>query len=275
MRLEKQLNSSLYSLPLRREVSSVLHSLHAYSRSLKVGMSLGFTNAGISELLSQTGGYWISVETTAKRCALVATVLGAERVLCAGADGELPFEDKQFDVVVVAQGVLRNPEQDERLLRECHRVLNTGGLLLFTVPYRKRFGFSQGFLGWRKNCLEDVACLNEADVFQMLKAGFDVLGIRHTCRFCVQRVRQWVDWRKSSEHVAGLPPGWIRVMYALAQFLDMFLFWTRGYQMTVAARRKGWREKQTRILTTSAPISDAILCDPRHGGKHTSLDKFK
>jgi hypothetical protein len=45
--------------------------------------------------------------------------------------------------------------------------------------------------------------------------------------------------------------------------------------MTVCGRRKGWREKHSRVLTASTPVSDAILFNPRRDGKHIALERFK
>jgi hypothetical protein len=108
-----------------------------------------------------------------------------------------------------------------------------------------------------------------------MKDGFDMLGVRFSCRFWVQGVRQWVDRRKLSG-IRGANNGWLRVLYGLAWLLDLPLFWTRGHQMTVCGRRKGWRGgKSTHVLGTSTPVSDAILFDPERNGKRFDVQKFK
>ncbi|MDD4103141.1 MAG: hypothetical protein PHU80_11005, partial [Kiritimatiellae bacterium] len=97
---------------------------------------------------------------------------------------------------------------------------------------------------------------------------------RHTCRFWVQMVRQWVDRRRWS---GGRRPGsiWIKILYGIALVADAPLFFTRGHQMTVFARRKGWRNKHAKVLGSSTPVSDAILFDPRRESGQASFVKFK
>ena len=250
-----------------------MHFLHTQARRAKVGLDIGFTNAGVSQLLRQTGGYWMSVEPTPQRRALVASALGDDTVLCSGDGGELPFEDKQFDVVVMAHGVLPDSAEAGPMVKECHRVLKTGGHFILTVEYRKRMGLAPA-LNQQRVVSGSGGSYSEAAIFQLLKDGFDVLGFRYTCRFWVQLVRQWVDRRRES-HVNGAANGWLRFLYGVALFLDAPLVFTKGYQMTVYGRRKGWREKHSRVLASGTPVSEAMLFDPRRDGRHVSLSRFK
>jgi len=270
---DSQLNTTLYSLPLRREVRAVMHFLHAQSVPVRTGLDVGFTNAGVSRLLRLVGGYWMTVEPTQQRRTLVAAALGQETVLNLGKEGDLPFEDKQFDAVVLAHGVLAGSVRSAVIIRECHRVLNTGGVLLLTVEYRKSLGLA-ALLNRQRVVSGAGGCYTEAEIFHLLKDGFDVLGFRFSCRFWVQMVRQWVDRRRTSG-IRGANNGWLRVVYGLAWLMDVPLFWTRGHQMTVCARRKGWRAKHVRVLGDHTPVSDAILFNPRREGGHLSLEKFK
>lgn len=263
----------IHALPLRCEVSAVSHFMRTSGQRIRVGLNIGFTHAGASQVLSHSGGYWVSVEPTVQRRNLVATVLGEERVLCAGANGELPFEDKQFDVVVLAHGMMTDAVTAESTVKECHRVLKNGAVFLLTVEYRKKLGLAAAINRQRSFSSAGVS-FNEADMFRLLKNGFDVLGFRYTCRFWVQLVRQWVDHgRLSGERRPG--GVWLRILYGLARIADIPLFFTRGHQMTVYARRKGWRNKHTKLLGHKAPISDAILFDPRRESTQASFVKFK
>ena len=266
------IDSTLYSLPLRREVSALLHLLHAQPGAVRTGLDVGFTNAGVSRMLRLVGGYWMTVEPTPQRRSLVAAALGQETVLCLGKGGELPFEDKQFDAVVLAHGVLADSLQAGAIIKECHRILKTGGVFLLTVEYRKSLGLAAVFN--RQRVVSGAGgSYTESEVFHLLKDGFDVLGFRFSCRFWVQLVRQWVDRRRTSG-IRGANNGWLRVLYGVAWFLDVPLFWTRGHQMTVYGRRKGWRAKHARVLSEHTPVSDAVLFNPRREGSHLSLDKF-
>lgn len=270
---ENLFDRSVYSLPVRREISSVLHFLNGAARGVKVGLDIGFTNAGISRMLHQTGGYWMSVEPTPQRQKLVADALGSETVFCAGQQGELPFEDKQFDVVIVAHGVLPEGATAMAAVREFHRVLKTDGHFILTVEYRKQLGLAAA-INQQRVVTGAGGQYNAAEIFHLLKDGFDVLGFRHTCRFWVQLVRQWLDRRQAARRRGGTEL-WLRCLYGLALLMDMPLFMTRGYQMTVYSRRKGWREKHAKIVSKNTPVSDALLFDPRREGRNVSIIKYK
>lgn len=268
------LDKNVYSLPLRREVSSVLHFLHVQRGVVRSGLDIGFTNAGVSQLLRQTSGYWMTVEPSLRRRELVAAALGPDTVLSSGENYELPFEDKQFDVIVLAHGVLSNEAAAANaLIRECHRVLKAGGRFILTVEYRKRYGLATA-LNRQRLVSGAGGCYSEAEVFQLMKDGFDVLGFRFTCRFWVQLVRQWID-RRRENGTYGMANAWLRFLYGVALVLDAGLILTKGYQMTVSGRRKGWREKHARVMSGGTPVSDAMLSDPRREGRHVSLTRFK
>jgi len=242
-----------YSFPLQREVKAALHFLNLRKAIVRAGLDIGFTNSWVSQTFRQTGGYWMTVEMTATRRGRVATALGDDTVLTAGRNGELPFEDKQFDVVIVSCAMLTaNPDTIPALLRECHRILKIGGHLIFTVSREKRH--------------------SEEGLFHLLRDGFDVLDFRYSCRFWVQLVRNW-ELRHNDPNA---PPGFItRCLYLLAKILDLFFFFIKGYQMTVFCHRKGWREKRTSLIPSAAPVSEAILCDPRRNHRGFATTRFK
>jgi SAM-dependent methyltransferase len=258
---------------LQSEVNAVLHLLHAQPGAVRTGLDVGFTNAGVSRTLRLVGGCWMTVEPTQQRRSLVAAALGQETVLSLGKDGELPFEDKQFDAVVLAHGVLSDNFHAGAIVKECHRVLKTGGIFLLTVAYRKPLGLA-AVLSGRRMAFGAAESYTESDIFHLLKDGFDVLGFRFSCRFWVQMVRQW-DSRRRGSGIRGTNTIWLRILYRIAWLMDLPLFWTRGHQMTVYSRRKGWRSKHVSVLGKHTPVSDAILFNPRREGSQLSLDKFK
>ncbi len=271
---ELHLDKRVYALPLRRELADVLHVLNAQRGRVRTGLDFGFTHAGVSQHLRQLGGYWVTVEPTPARRALVAAALGEEAVFSAGAGGELPFEDKQFDVVVLAHGALPGEsEEASAMIRECHRVIKAGGSIILTVEYRKRYGVASA-LNSSRVVSGAGGSYNEAEIFRLMKDGFDVLGFRTSCRFWVQLVRQWADRRRTDGSRAP-SNRWLRVLYAFAYVLDAGLLLTRGYQMTVHARRKGWRGQRSNVLGDGTPVSDALLSDPRREGHRVSLSRFR
>ena len=184
---------TITSLPLRRELLIARHFIADRGRKIRVGLNIGFASAGVSRIFSQLGGYWVSVEFTKELYDLVGTVLGADNVAALGRDGQIPFEDKQFDTIVISSSsIFFEGFTLEDIIKECHRTLDTGGLLVFTLPRRKFFGFARRFGGYRGKIEMEHAC-TEKEIFELLKRGFDVLGVKHHSRFFVQLAREFIE----------------------------------------------------------------------------------
>lgn len=242
------------SLPLRLELDAVRRILDALHPAGHACLDIGFRTAQAGARLRAGGGYWTSVALTqADRDRLA--IEQQPDVLVMDAQGELPFEDKQFDVVVVALGSLTGArESDTTLIRECHRVMKAPGYLILTVEYAKPFGLA--FLLNRRQQLPGTgARYSESDLFDLLKTGFDWLGMRQFCRFWMQMVWQWTE-RHRLDPASGQRLEWL---YWLARVLDYPGFLARGYLVTVYGRRKGWRPRQTPTLSDGRSMPEAVL----------------
>jgi len=257
---------SIDSLPLRRELLTARHLIAGSrgERQIRVGMALGFASAGINRVFAQLGGYWISAEFTKEISSLVASVLGQSSVVTLGKGGQIPFEDKQFDTIVVSSSsIFYRGFALADLIRECHRVLDNGGLLVLTLPRRKLLGLARLLGGNRGRIEREFAC-TEREIFELLRHGFDVLGFKFQSRFFVQFATELLEQR-------GLDgdnklPGWIiRVIYGLASVLDAPLVLSRRYNIVVCARRKGWRGQQGGLVNEyTALVSNAVFYDSKH-----------
>ena len=261
---EHHLSGKAYALPLRREVSAIMHIFRTQAYKAKVCLDIGFTHAGVSRYLrDHVGTHWMTVEPTVERCEWVAGELEEGTVFVASHEDELPFEDRQFDALVLAHGALPyNEQMAARVIRECHRVIKTGGLFLMTVESRRKFGLAN-MLNFNHRLSGTGGLYTEEEIFRLLTGGFDVLGFRYSCRFWVQLVRQWADRRREKGYFGEMSP-WLRFLYGLAHVLDFPLFLSRGYQMTVCGRRKGWRGENAHVLSASTPVSDAVLFNPKY-----------
>jgi len=269
------LNKSIDSLPLRNELVAIRNFICKDARKIKVGLDLGFTNAGVSRIFRQLGGYWVSAEFTKERSDLIASVLGSDKVVVLGAQGQIPFEEKQFDTIVVANGsVLFDGLTLEMLIKECHRVMNNGGFFVITIPRRKAFGLAR-ILGGRRGRIETQYACSEKEIFELLKSGFDVLGVKFSGRFWVELVRQKLE----KDGFAGYcsVPEWVeRFLYLAAAVLDLPLFFTHRYNITVCGRRKGWRGKQRGLLNDhTAVVSNAMFYDSKNSNKTFSAVRYK
>jgi len=270
------LMKSVDSLPLRKELIAVKHFIWSDSRDVKVGLALGFTNAGITQVFRQLGGYWVSAEFTQERAELVASVMGEDNVVVLGDQGQIPFEDKQFDSLVVSStSISFDGISLEVLIKECHRVLDNGGYFVLTLPRRKVFGLVSPRGGARRESL-DQSAYAEKEIFALLKSGFDVLGVRHSCRFWVQLVHHFIE-RSAFEGGSAYSGWWIRLLYGVAQVLDWPLFFIRRYNVTVCGRRKGWRGRQRGLLNDhTAVVSNAMFYDQKRSSNNTfSATRFK
>ena len=243
-------------LPLRMELDAVRRILHALHLNGRACLDIGFRHPHVCQALRQTGGYWTSVSAADSReQAGLALALGAETVVPLGANGTLPFEDKQFDVLVLALGSLRgDSEADVALIRECHRVLKAPGYLILTVEFVRPFALADLFYH-RRQVTGTGGRYSETQLFELLKPGFDWLGMRPFCRFWVQMVRQWADQKglsSSSETRLAL-------YYWIAKQCDRLLFFSGGYVVTSYGRRKGWRVRQSISSGDRTVMPGAVL----------------
>lgn len=239
-------------LPLQLEMEAVQRILTAFRVKNQPCLDIGFRAPACCRQLRECGGYWTSVALNRETCANLAAGL-AEDVALLGPDALLPFEDKQFDVVVLALGSLSGDrDADTALVRECHRVLKVSGYLILTVEYAKPLGLVN-LLNRRHPVAATGGHYSEAALFDLLKTGFDWLGLRTYCRFWVQMVRQWVDRRQPEAGPA------LAALYWAARICDCLTVFTRGYLVTAYGRRKGWRPRTTPKLADGRNISETVL----------------
>ena len=244
-------------LPIQLELDAVRRILTAFRVKNQPCLDVGFRVPEFCRQLRECGGYWTSVATNRETCAQLAAEL-AEDVARLDPNAQLPFEDKQFDVVVLALGSLSgNRKADTALVRECHRVLKVSGYLILTVEYAKPWGLVY-LLNRRHPMAGSGGHYSEAALFDLLKTGFDWLGLRTYCRFWMQMVRQWAD---RQQPVGGDTP-LLTALYWTARVSDCLTFFTRGYLVTAYGRRKGWRPRQTPRLADGRSITDAVLLKP-------------
>lgn len=245
-------------VPQRVELQTVLRILYSVNLTGKACLDIGFGSPLTSRILRMVGGYWTSVVRSEADLALATSFLD-EDVALPGAGGELPFEDKQFDVVVVGHGCLTgDPGADAIALRECHRVMKSGALIILTVEFKKRWGLAY-ILNGRRPVSRTGGCYSEGTVFDLMKSGYDVLRMHHFCRFWMQLVRQWADRRQREYGERDAHLSLLSVLYPLAKVLDWPLFFCRGYLLTVCGRRKGWRPRTTPQLGDGRNISECVL----------------
>ena len=163
---------------------------------VRAGVDVGFADAAFSQALRKDhAGVWMTVEEGAGARDASASALDPKTVLVLGTDGELPFEDHQFEVVLLAAALFAQPRgRLETLVRETHRILQGGGCLYFTVE--EATGANGG---WTQRA-----------VYELLRDGFDVVGLKRpswwrfgtagrTLTVCARRK----NWRNRGTPIVG------------------------------------------------------------------------
>jgi 2-polyprenyl-3-methyl-5-hydroxy-6-metoxy-1,4-benzoquinol methylase len=98
-------------------------------------LDLGSDNGVVSLMLRARGGDWASADLTEEAVASIRGLVGSDvhRV-----DGRgLPFEDEEFDRVVVVD-MLEHAPDEAVFVSELARVTKTGGRLIVNTPHLKR-----------------------------------------------------------------------------------------------------------------------------------------
>ncbi len=163
---------------------------------VRAGVDIGFADAAFSQALrSEHDGVWMTVEDEPSSRESVAAVLDPKTVLQMGSGGELPFEDHQFEVVVLATSLFASHrERLDALVRETHRILQGGGCLFFTVEEASASGD-----GWTQRA-----------IYELLRDGFDVVELKRpawwrfgtagrTLTVCAKRK----NWRNRGTPIVG------------------------------------------------------------------------
>ena len=114
----------------------ILNEIAARYSRIRCGLDVGFGDEDVSQTLREfRGGVWMSI----------------------GVRNEFPFENEQFEVVVMNGSVV-----SRGVVREANRVLKPDGCLFFSVP--ERTGSQPGF--------------TMPELYRMVREGFDILSVR-------------------------------------------------------------------------------------------------
>ena len=162
---------------------------------VRAGVDAGFGDAAVSQTLrAACPGVWMTVEDGPAARARVAESLDPKTVLQLGVGGEMPFDDHQFEVVVLSAALLSGDrERTDAVVRETHRILQGGGCLVFSVD---ETGSGAGF--------------SQRGIYDLLRNGFDVVGLKRppwwkfgaagrTLTVCARRK----TWRRRSAPIVG------------------------------------------------------------------------
>ncbi len=254
-----------------RQMNGLLGSLEG-----KRCLDIGGLGGGISYQLRRLGGDWTSSDFEARAAERIRTVVGDPVVVAT--PGELPFANGQFDRVVVSDRLERVGDASA-FIEECHRVLKPSGQLLILTPHAKPVGLLyplQRLLGLtpRRDDPGRRRGYTHAQLFEVLKDGFDMHELKTFSRFGVGLVDALIRWmaglvgtgeafeadmdEQDFRRIYGLH----KAMYpfsALAAGLDFLLFFTRGYHLVALAQRRLWKPRISPRLRDGRSIADAAI----------------
>jgi SAM-dependent methyltransferase len=254
------------SLPLRMRLREILRLLGETEGLLC--LDIGTDNGVISHYLRRSGGKWDTVVRDEPTAATVREVIPENVYVFEGE--ALPFKKKSFDAVVIVNALERIPA-DDQFIEECHKILKPDGRLVVSVanvkpwspirPLRRLLGLTYE----RKGLIR--AGYTESDLFNILKHGFDLQGVRSYSRFFVELTDLTVQFVERRLRVKA-PADEKRVMllYSVARFffwlafqLDLLLVFNRGHYLVASAKRRAWRPRKAPVLVDGRSITEAVL----------------
>jgi SAM-dependent methyltransferase len=232
--------------------------------------------AGLAMALGGGPGAWYSVHTDPDVAAVLRERFGDRALHVAGP--RFPFEDNQFDAVVINDVIERQAEPGP-WIAECHRVLKRAGRFVLHVPHTKRLAVLRsaerlfGLAGAGDE--PPPRTFSPADVFELLKDGFDVQEEVRFSRFGVQFAESVARFvmtlvitgrrTRDVESAERLVPRLLKarsVIYpfsVIAGVADHLLFFTAGYYMVCRAKRRIWHPRRTPRLVDGRSIADATI----------------
>lgn len=119
--------------PLKRDKVSALLGVLGDVEGKRC-LDLGSDNGVVSVLLRQQGGTWASGDLTPETVDAIRALVGTD--VHQVEESKLPFEDRAFDLVVVAD-MLEHVQAEEGFVREIARILKPGGRLVVNTPHAR------------------------------------------------------------------------------------------------------------------------------------------
>ncbi len=235
----------------------------------------------MQERLRARGGKWHSIVWEDEAGIMLQDILLEQVATLAGT--KLPYEDGQFDRIVILGG-LERLDEDHAFVADCHRALKNTGILVICASHAKRWGIVPSL----KRLLEMTTTqkewvrpgYTESQLFEILKDGFDVEVVQTFSRFLVELVDTLLqflggyvfgeggngnkpqDETDISEQTYQKAYRYFSIVYPIAWIaskLDVLLFFARGYTLVAKARRRIWKPRTVPVLADGRSLAEATL----------------
>ena len=268
---DKLFNSSLRRMRKLRKIQNLVGNAGSLN-CLEVSAGDG----AISAHLRSLGGSWKTAVST--KAAAVSIRYSLSEKLTSIENGELPFEDGAFDMVVIVDA-LKGISADHDFIRECHRVLKSDGWVIITEEstrpvdlvalLRRMLGVSPVARGEKRNGY------NNHDLYHILKDGFDVpetnlysnglletaLAIGDAIQKLIMPNPYWLVESKADQgtlyHYRRLHTV-ARITYPLLWLLAQLDF-LPGHKLLIKSRRRPWRPRLQPKLIDGRSIAEAAI----------------
>jgi SAM-dependent methyltransferase len=236
----------------------------------KTALCLNGRGAGLAHALCGGEGTWHSAHRDAETAAVLRIRDGDRAQI--SASPKLPFADGFFDVVVLLDYLEHEPDT-RTLIAECHRALKKSGRLILTARQAKRWSLVRGLqrvLGLSDPGRERPA-YTDAGLFDLLKDGFDMDGVRTSSRFFTEFTESWIEWlilyraSRTGPAAAAVAESalsvraWSYPVQQAAAALDRLLFFAEGYNLILRAKRRIWSPRRIPVLKDGRSISEAAI----------------
>jgi ubiquinone/menaquinone biosynthesis C-methylase UbiE len=221
----RQLEDWYWWFVARREAAlRFTEEFHPHRQPLRVLDAGCGTGALLDRLESRPGAEVYGLDFSGQ--ALAYTRQRGHGHLVQGDLTRLPFPDGTFDVIT-ALDVVEHIREDERALREVHRVLRPGGVLLVSVPaFRFLWGpHDTALQHFRRYTAGEVAALMRRTGFRVSKLTY-LLALLFPA-FVAQRLLTRL--RRNTENPQAQ-------LVQVGKTLNRFLIWLQGVELTVARR---------------------------------------
>ena len=256
---EKYLKQYNASLPLKQQISTMIKSFPLSGRAAKTFLDIGMPNPIMSKMLRKKGGSWSTIVRSPKLLEFTSKLLNDSNVSCLGINGELPYQDKSFDYIIVALDILPAMPDQESFLKECHRVLKLNGRLIIAIQNKRPLSIithKRNKLAEKINGFTPInSAMLQKDVFQFFNTGFNVISCEYYSKFFTELARI----KEYEASITGNPQNKKIPSYWLANQLDFFIFGGKGYVTVITAERRQWRERVSPVLSDGRSIQEAVL----------------
>ena len=149
------------------------------------------------------------------------------RLVCATGE-RLPFQASSFDLVIMLD-VLEHVDADTDCLRDCRRILKTGGQLVLTVPaFQWLWGSHDTWYGHKRRYTVPEIQQKLAQAGFLVERATYIEWLFVLPLWIVRRAKQWIPRLSHQDDFVRVPP-WLNTL--LTHFIALEVVWLRHHSL--------------------------------------------